>query len=200
MSRRHLTLMAGAALALLALAAAAQPPQGSMSLAERLLAAERQPLQDPGAGRLYPQAAALLASARELPDQIELVHPAVPPEPEPAKAAPTPAPAAQPPAEKPWPQVVKGPVVDSATLAYTRFLAGDYAGAAALYAPLHEQKPDDLFVTQMLFLSARDAGDMKTAAPLLDELKARPETKEWADWVGSMLALGGDVKKEEEAK
>ncbi len=196
MMRRHVALMAGAALALLALAAGAQPPQEGMSLGERLLAAERKPLEDPDAGRLYPKAAALLAAARDLPESIELVRPAVPAEPEPAKAAPPP-PAPQQPAEKPWSQVVNGPVVDTETLAYARFLAGDYAGAAALYAPLHEQAPDDLYLTQMLFLSARDAGDMKTAAPLLDELKAKPETKEWADWVGSMLALGDDGKKEE---
>ncbi len=196
MTPRRLTALTAAALALLALGAGAQPQPNGDSLADRLLAAERQPLVDPGAGRLYPSAAALLAAARGLPDQVELVHPAIPAEPEPAEAAPA-QPAAPPqPAEKPWPQVVDRPVVDDETLAYARFLAGDYAGATALYARLHQQAPDDLYLTQMLFLSTRDAGDAQAAAPLLEELKAKPDTRDWAEWVSSMLALGDDVKEE----
>ncbi len=195
MNRRHMTALAAAALALLALAAAAQPQPNGASLAERLLAAERQPLQDPGAGKLYPVAAALLASARELPEEIELVHPAIPAEPEPDTAPAQPAVPPQP-AARPWPQVVDQPVVDDETLAYARLLAGDYAGATALYKRLHEQAPDDLYLTQMLFLSTRDAGDAQAAAPLLEELKAKPDTREWAEWVSSMQALGDDLKEE----
>jgi stage V sporulation protein SpoVS len=190
MNRPRLMLPAAVALALLTVSAAAQPaPQGG-SLAERLLAAERAPLQDPGAGRLYPAAAALLASARELPAGIELVHPPIPAAPQ---AAAQPA-APQPPAPKPWPQVVDAPVVDEQTLAHTRFEAGDYAGAAARYSRLHEQSPDDVYITQMLFLSEHNGGDTKDATALLDALKAKPETQDWANWISAMVALADDTK------
>lgn len=196
MSRWTRAFLPGAVLALLTLAAAAQPQPNGQSLAARLLAAERAPLQDPDAGKLYPAAAALLASARDLPSDIELVHPAIPAkeeQPKPAAASPA---APQQPTAPPWPQVVKGAVVDNETLAHARFLAGDYAGAADLYARLHEEQPDEVYFTQMLFLSKRNAGDIKGAAPLLDELKAKPESREWADWVSAMLALGEDAKEE----
>jgi hypothetical protein len=194
MNRLSRAAVVGAALALVSVCAGGQPQANAPSLAGRLLAAERAALQDPDAGRLYPQAAALLAAAHGLPDSIELIHPPIPPEqaqPQPAPAEPAAPPK---PVAPPWPQVVDGPVVDDETLAYTRFQAGDYAGAAALYSRLHDQAPDDLYLTQMLFLSKRDAGDAQGAAPLLEELKAKPDTHDWAEWVSAMAALGNDAK------
>ena len=168
---------------------------------EKLMASERAALQDPGAGRLYPLAAALLASARELPTSIELTRPAVPPAPQPP-AAQQPASAA-PEAAAPlvsarpaWLHVVEGPVVDEETLAYTCFQAADYAGAARLYAQLHQQKPDDLHFLQMLFLSTRNSGDAKAAAPLLAELKTKTDSREWADWISAMGTLQPAPKEE----
>ena len=149
-------------------------------------------MQDPGAGKLYPAAAGLLAAARDLPAAIELTRPAGPPSP-PEKAAPPPV-EPPPPAAEPWQKVVNTPVVDEETLAHVRFLAGDYAAAGAVYARLHEQAPDDVYVMQMLFLCLRDSGAGKDAAPLLEELKAKPESKEWADWISAMTALDQDAK------
>lgn len=196
MTRTVRAVMAAAALACVALVASAQQQAAAPTLVDKLMAAERDALQDPGAGRLYAAAAALLASARDLPKSIQLNQPAVPDQ---SKAEPTPAPAqpaaAQgPPAGPQWVHVVDQPVVDEETLAHTRFLAGDYAGASALYARLHEQKPDDLHYVQMLFLSTRNAGDAKAAAPLLEALKSKPESRAWADWVSAMAALSADSK------
>lgn len=200
MNGPRLAMSAAFALALLTASAAAQPPPQGRSLAERLLAAELAPLKDPGAGSLYPAAAALLASARGLPSSIDLGHPPIPAASRPAapKASAGAAAARQapapPPAPKPWPQVVDAPVVDEQTLAHTRFEAGDYAGASALYRDLHQQSPDDLYVTQMLFLSEHNGGDAKDAAPLLDALKAKAETRDWAEWISAMMALADDSK------
>jgi predicted Zn-dependent protease len=201
MKRTARAVLVGVALALVMQGAAGQPQAGVPSLSERLLAAERGALQDPEAGRLYPLAASLLAAARDLPASIELLPPAIPDMAPPqdaasAAAATQPAAARQAPAAPPWPQVVDGPVVDEEKLAYARFLAGDYAGAAGLYGALHEQEPDNLHFLRMLFLSTRNAGDAQAAAPLLAELKSKVDSRDWAEWISTMLALGNDEKEE----
>ena len=197
MIRTVLAVLTCAALACAALGASAQQQPAAPNLVDKLMAAERGGLSDSGAGRLYKPAADLLAAARDLPQSIELKLPAVPAEAEPPKAeqaaaAPLPIPVQQPQAGPPWLHVVEGPVVDEETLAYTRFQAGDYVGASALYARLHEQHPDDLHFLQMLFLSTRNAGDAKAAAPLLAALKSKPESRAWADWITAMAALSSD--------
>lgn len=199
MTRTVRAVIAAAALACVAFVASAQQQAAAPSIVDKLMAAERNALQDPGAGRLYPLAAALLASARDLPQSIELNRPALPGAPDQPKADQTPpaaqqAAAQQPPAGPQWLHVVDAPVVDEETLAHTCFLAGDYVGASTLYARLHEQKPDDLHYLQMLFLSTRNAGDAKTAAPLLEALKSKPESRAWADWISAMAALSADSK------
>jgi len=186
---------------MIAASVAAQVQPTAPSLAERILDARLSPLRDPGAGQLYPLASGLLGAARHMPQSIELTRPPIPAEQEgPDSQAQPPAGAQPQPAETPnapkWRQVLDAPVVEDEKLAYAYYLAGSYAEAAGLYRRLHEQEPDNVHFHQMLFLSARNAGDAQAAAALLEELKSKPESQDWAEWIDAMLTLSPDAKEE----
>jgi len=198
MRRATVALLAAAVVACGALGAA---PEQASSLTARLRTARNAVLEDPGSGRLYPQAAALLQAARRMPDRIQLRLPPVPavPEPDVAEAqqvepVPTPQPAGA--SRERWVAVASGPVVEQERLAYACFLAGDYGTAATLYGRLNEKEPDNVHFLLMLFLSVRNNGEAERAAELRKILAAKEDIHDWAEWVESMTRLGTTPEEE----
>jgi tetratricopeptide (TPR) repeat protein len=174
---------------------------------DRFLEKYRQPLTDELQGRVYEAAGDLLRAARELPEAVDL-GPVAPVAPLPLPAAaeqeaedaqeaaddsePTPAPEPEPklPEREPWRAVLDRPVVDDEELAHALFRAGNFEEAAAIYARLAEESPDDPHPLLMLLLCRRNAGDEEQTAILLQQARQKaPAAAEWTDWLGAMMTL-----------
>jgi len=160
------------------------------------------PLSDAHAGSLYDSVVGLLDASRKMPARIDIRKmrratekaPAATAEGQPLQAAD-----AQPTvASEAKPIELGTPVVSDEELGYALFMAGRYAEAATVYRRLVEKRPDDDYLAVMLMMSERNNGNTQDMPQLLGRLRDSEETKEWAEWMEQMIALGKDSTEESE--